>query len=554
MTGTPTRNISLVMLLALTLFAHTGCGGPTPEAAGDECDPDGDPCPSGTVCAPGGEDHICQIEPGNPCNPAGEDFCLGDSVCGETPEGDGVCGIPEGGECDPAEPYCTGDLLCEEVAGGGHACFPPLHLGGRVFDATTDEAVAGAHVLALDDSASAVTDVAVTDVDGNYDLVVPVPRNDDGSPVDDAIYTLRASAADYQTFPGGVRPALPIDSGEAVSTESGWSIESAVTDVALIPLPEEEQGQTTIEGNVLAEDRSGGVLVVAEGSDGGISAVSDKSGAYTIFNVPDGSYEVRGYAANVQLTPESVEVAGAPVVDVDLIESGDALGSIDGSIQIVNAPGGSLTSVVLVVESTFSETFVKGEVPLGLRAPLSGPPDVSGGFVIEGVPAGDYVVLASFENDGLVRDPDQAIAGTGLVRVTMPGPGEAITLDESFKVTEALAVLSPGADEPEPVSGNVTLRWADDSSEKFYTVTVYDAYGDLVWCRARADVLALLNLDGCDDVEVPEANGGDVSVAYDGPLDPGMYYQFRATSWREPGGGPTPISQTEDLRGVFYVE
>lgn len=554
MTGTTKRRFSFMILLFAGLFTHAGCGGPTPQAAGDECDPDGDPCPSGTVCAPGGDDHICQIEPGNPCNPADEDFCLGDSVCGEHPDGGGICGIPEGGACDPAEPYCTGDLLCEEIAGGGHKCFPPLHFGGMVFDAATDEAIVGAHVIAFDDSASAVTDVAVSDVDGNYDLVVPVPRNEDGSPVDDAIYTLRASAADYQTFPGGVRPALPIDSGEAMSTEAGWRIESAVTDVALIPLPADQQGLTTIEGSILAQDRSNAVLVVAEGAGAGISAVSDKSGAYTIFNVPDGSYEVKGYRAGVQLVPESVEVAGAPVIDVNLVASEDGLGTINGNIQIVNAPGGLKTSVVLVVESTFSETFIKGEVPFGLRAPLSGPPDVDGAFVIDDVPAGDYVVLASFENDDLVRDPDQAIAGTGLVRVTMPGPGQNITLDESFKVTEALAVLSPGAEEPEPVSGNVTLSWADDSSEKFYTVTVYNAYGDLVWCRARADVLSLLNLDSCDEPEVPEGNGADVMVPYNGPLEPGMYYQFRATSWREPGGGPTPISQTEDLRGVFYVE
>ena len=39
-----------------------------------------------------------------------------------------------------------------------------------------------------------------------------------------------------------------------------------------------------------------------------------------------------------------------------------------------------------------------------------------------------------------------------------------------------------------------------------------------------------------------------------GPLDPGMYYQFRATAWRSPGGKPGPVSTTEDLRGVFYVQ
>ncbi|MCA9623989.1 MAG: carboxypeptidase regulatory-like domain-containing protein, partial [Myxococcales bacterium] len=380
-----------------------GCAGLSPEAPGDACDPDGDPCPTGSVCAPGGDDHICQTEPGQPCDPNGEDFCLGDSVCTETAEGGGICGIPEGGECDPEESYCTGDLLCEPIVGGGHACYPAVTIAGRVFDAQTDAAVQGAHVIAFDESATAVSDVAVSGPDGDYSLVVPMERQTDGTPSPDAIITLRASAADYLTFPGGVRTALPISGSEAMASDPGWTIQSAVTDVALLPLPSDQQGRTTIEGRVVAGDLSAGVLVVAESGGAGISAVSDKSGAYTIFNVPDGSYEVKGYAAGVQLVPEAASVSGMPVLGVDLGMSQDALGSISGNIQIVNAPGGATTSVVLVVASTFSETFVKGEVPRGLRAPLSGPPTISGDFHIEGVPAGEYVVLASFENDDLVR-------------------------------------------------------------------------------------------------------------------------------------------------------
>jgi hypothetical protein len=192
-----------------------------------------------------------------------------------------------------------------------------------------------------------------------------------------------------------------------------------------------------------------------------------------------------------------------------------------------------------VVESTFSDTFVRGDVPRGLRTPLTGPPDVTGDFTIENVPAGDYVVLAAFENDDLVRDPDPNIAGTQIVHITMPTPGEAIEVAESFKVTEALPVISPGAEEPEAVSSAPTLTWGDDSSEDYYTVVVYDAYGELVW----------------EDDNVPSVSGSDeVSVAYGGPMEQGMVYQFRATSWRSPGGTPGPISVTEDLRGVFYVE
>jgi hypothetical protein len=148
-----------------------------------------------------------------------------------------------------------------------------------------------------------------------------------------------------------------------------------------------------------------------------------------------------------------------------------------------------------------------------------------------------------------VRDPDPNIAGTQIVNVTMTAPGEDIALETSFKVTEALAVIGPGNLQPEAVSAPVTLRWADDSSEDFYTVVVYNAYGELVWCASDA-MMAI----ACEPNIMGVSGSDEVSIEYGGPLEAGMYYQFRATSWRIPGGEPGPISQTEDLRGVFFVE
>ncbi|WP_437571547.1 hypothetical protein [Sorangium sp. So ce542] len=589
-----------LFLVALPLAA-SGCG-PDPEKVGDECDPD-DGCPGGLVCAPGGEDHICyaapgaacdatgadyclddaacgednvcrvplggacagdakefcatgavcgadgtcQTPPGGACDPAGPDHCLDDAVCGKTRDGKGICGIAEGGECNPEEPLCAGGLTCAEMVAGGHACYPPVLAKGKVFDSDTTSGVEGARVLALDDQATAITDVAITGAAGDYVLDVPVPRDQDGAPIEDVVFTLRAGAQDYQPFPGGLRTALPISSSEATSGDDGWGIETALTDIALIALPEDQRGLPSVSGSVLADKESGGVLVVAEDESGkGFSAVTDRSGAYTIFNVPNGSYSVSGYAAGLDLEPASAEVSGAALTGVDLSRSDDELGTISGTINLVNAPGGSTTSVVLVVASTFNDTFVRGEVPRGLRTPLSGPPDVSGEFSISGVPAGRYVVLAAFENDALVRDPDPNIAGTQLVTVEMPRPGEDVSLATSFKITEALPVLGPGATDAEPVTSAPVLRWGDDSSEDFYTVVVYNAYGDRVWCLAD-DAM-------CDGPSIPAASGvEEVSVEYGGPLDPGMYYQFRVTSWRSPGDKPGPISTTEDLRGVFYA-
>jgi hypothetical protein len=281
------------------------------------------------------------------------------------------------------------------------------------------------------------------------------------------------------------------------------------------------------------------VLVVASGPEGTFSAVTDKSGNFTIFNVPDGDYTIQAYAADIQVEAEEVSVASEPLEDIVLAELAEATATVTGNIQIVNAPGGSLTSVILVVADTFEPDVARGEVPRGLRAPRTGEPDVSGDFTIENVPVGTYVVLAAYENDDLVRDPDTNIAGTGFVNLEITSGDTDVAVSESFKVTEALATISPGVDAPEAVTEKPLLEWADDSSEDWYDVYVYDAFGDEVWSSLMLD----------------SVSGGDnASVQYDGPLDPGMYYQFRVTSWRQPGmGDAAPISTTEDLRGVFYL-
>jgi hypothetical protein len=267
-----------------------------------------------------------------------------------------------------------------------------------------------------------------------------------------------------------------------------------------------------------------------------LTGFSDANGQYVIFNVPAGSHTVKGYAAGAQLSPASTSLTASEAkTGVNLTESSQPLSTVSGNVQIVNAPGGSVTSVVLAVESTFVEAAGRGSVPLGLRAA-----NVTGTFTISNVPNGRYVVLAAFENDGLVRDPDQTIGGTQIVRIEVPDPdsGNTISLSEGFKVTAALGVVSPGADEPEQIDSlTPTLQWEDDSSEEGYDIVVLDAFGNEVWSGEIG----------------PVSGSATVSRAYAGPaLEPGMFYQFRATSFRNKTGTWTAISTTEDLKGVFY--
>jgi hypothetical protein len=414
---------------------------------------------------------------------------------------------------------CASGEVCEDVEGGEASCFQPLSLSGRVFDLSNDDGIQGARVVASDANGAAISSVAVTDADGHYSLRVPAKRTSGGGVASTSV-TLRADATGFLTFPRAPRVALPIDLSGAMGSPPALS--SALTDVGLIALDDAPRG--SISGTVLA-DNPGGALVVA----GGVTGIADTHGDYAIFNVPAGSVTVEGYLPGVNLESESVELtADAEETGVDLATLSAATATVSGGVQIVNAPGGSETSVILVVESTFDDMAARGEAPPGLRVG-----NVSGAWSIDGVPDGRYVALAAFENDGLVRDPDTSIGGTQIVHFDVTGDNVAL---EGFKVTGALAVVAPGADTLELVSQPFDLSWEDDSSEDSYDVVVFDALGNLTWQQSG--------------IPGPRGNG-NATVPYGGPaLVPGMVYQFRATSIKD----GVPISATEDLRGVFQSQ
>lgn len=444
--------------------------------------------------------------------------------------------------CDLENP-CAAGLICSGSVTGESFCVIPVVIRGEVFDIADETPVEGALVQAVDINGAAIGTSGESDELGGYELLVPRLQDMDEELVD-GVYTLRVQAAAFQEFPTPIRPALPIDVNEAAieedvakgeGGETRLVVDNSLTLLALIMLPGDPSQLGSIRGDIIAEARSG-VLVVAEGGMGTFTGFSDRLGDYTIFNVPAGDYDVNGFAAGVQLIPEMATVEPAlATVNVDLFESFNPPNSVSGSVQIVNAPGGLTTSVVLALESTFNETAGRGAVPPGLRVG-----DVAGAFMIEGIPDGRYAVLAAFENDLLVRDPDENISGTDTVFIELPDPdqGVALVLSEGFKVTEALAVIGPGADGPEQVfSTEPVFEWEDDSSEDGYEIKVFDSFGVQVWT-----------------IEVGSVSGSaTVSVTYAGPpLESGMFYQFRVQSFRDRPQGRSAISATEDLTGVFY--
>ena len=409
---------------------------------------------------------------------------------------------------------------CGGGGGGDNRAVPAnsVEVRGRISD-LANVSIQGARVVAIK-ADGAVISSAVSDVAGQYVLSVPAVGGISGVPS----LTLRVDAQDYQSVPGGVRPSKALDITASGQTGSGVPvIQNASSDISLISLPSGSRG--SIAGTVTGDNRDG-VLVVG----GGSSALSGPDGGFVLFNVTPGSVTVNGYAAGLQFTPATVTVtAGAQATGATLNPSGAATGSLSGSINLINTPVGATTSIVLAVKGTFNDISESGEVPRGLRVQR-----VSGSFTISGVPQGEYLLLAAGENDGLVRNPDPAIAGTQLVSVTV-GTG-SVTVPSAIQVIAALNHPTPGQAGPEKITTTPTFTWDDVSGEDYYSVSVFDSFGALVW----------------EKPDVPKITGaGSVSVTYGGSaLSPG-FYQFRATSWRTVG--PTPISRTEEQRGQFYV-
>lgn len=447
------------------------------------------------------------------------------------------CGGGEPTTCTLGERTgCAEGLVCEAVEGGDPACFAPVVIEGRVLDALEGTGIAGARVVAVDANGAARSSVVLSAADGAYSLPVAARRAADGSAVADQL-TLRADAAGYQTYPTPPRAPIPVELSGATDADGDGDAEvvSAATDIALLPR-EDVAGTARVAGTLEASD-PGGALVIAEvGGRAVASGITAEDGSFVLFDVPVGAATIDAYRAGLAVAAASVTVVAPETAGVVLVGRAEGLGTVTGSVQIVNAPGGSRTSVILVVESTFVENVARGEAPPGLRAA-----PVTGAFTIDGVPPGRYVALAAFENDGLVRDPDTSIGGTAIVHVEVPDGGGVVELGESFKVTGALAVRSPGAEVVETIAtAEPTFRWEDDSSEDGYELRVFDAFGNLVH----------------ENTMLPRVTGsGDVTYTWTGAtLEPGMLYQFRAWSFHDEASGHVLISATEDLRGAFVYE
>lgn len=493
-----------------------------------------------------------------------------------------ACGSTGGSPCDPiAQAGCDATQVCAPVSGGSPACFDPVYVSGRVYDLATGAGLGGARVVALDvDGAPASrigTSAPATDpVPGAYALPVPMTRNGDGSPVA-ASFTLRADRAGYETFPSGLRVALPVSTAGAVHAGGRWTISTGQTNLGLAALAAAPAGR--IDGTVALPASGAGVLLVAEETTthAGLTAVPGSDGAFSIFNVPDGTYEVRAFAQGVNFAPVTVTVTGgaAAPASAALVATAAATATVSGSVNFVSSRAWDATSVLLVVASTYDAVRVRGAAPPGLKA--SG---ISSTWTISGIPDGHYRVLAGFETDYLVRDPSD-IGGTAVLEFQVQGGvpklmgGASAANLASFKITGAVRLTAPlrgtdgscfamvaaalPADPAGLASGPCTtsssaqlITWEGYASQDFYEVTVIDDLGAVAW-RARVLKGAIATTYGA----AAGVNNVQATLSAPAALVSGRTYQVKVAAKNDPktpGGVEETLSTSEDLLGVFtYV-
>lgn len=454
--------------------------------------------------------------------------------------------------CDPvAQTGCGAGQLCETVQGGSPACFAPVLVRGTVADLTSQALLNGARVVALDANRAPLSTVQVTANDGARDgayalrLAHAARADTTGKPLQASI-TLRADRQAYQTFPGGLRTALPIDLSGATLEAGTWVVSGALTALKLTPVV--GGGTASIHGRVTAPSSGAGTLIVAEPSPGGagpqtgFTGVADGAGEYAIFNLSPGTqYVVTAYVKGANYVPVTTAALVAGDNAVSPLVLGSGAGAVLTGGLIFNNGANTNLQATLVVQSTYVPNLDRGETPPGLTVAAD-----ASGYSFSGVPDGKYVVLAPFGLTGDVR----GVSGTGNTvapQVTIQG-GTVVGTPPSFKIIPAVDLLTIGGTSvgPTPVivaTATPTLAWqrgSVDSSAATYRVLVFDSSGNELWSQ---------------DFAAAATN----SIQYAGAtaLQQGMTYQLRILAIKETMPVPasfTQLSQSEDVPGVFTYQ
>ena len=398
-------------------------------------------------------------------------------------------------------------------------------LTGTVTDAANASTLSDVLVVVFDANTNSPTGSSVTtDSEGDYSVEL-----EPGS------YFVKASKQGYEKSPPAAVTPISFDISVGVETTKDIEMfESSISNGGWIT------GKVLEGGNAV----SGALVVANDGSGNGYSSVSDDEGNYSIFNVPAGSYSVNAWLAGFNGNEVTASVSnGTEISGVDISGPSDATGSVTGQITFL-ATGNIEVDVALTHPAT-------GETIPGLSTVTT-----SQQYDIANVPNGTYLARASYNNDGIVMDPDW-IVKNGEPYVTVDGGA----VERPFSVTNSVTVNSPSNEATSIIPVSVasttpTFEWTSYSSASDYVIEVTDGNGTVVWGGFTGDYESK---NVIIDASSTSITYGDASVTVAGPNEPlvsGKTYRWRVYASKDDNstGGWELISVSEDQRGLFTVE
>lgn len=394
-------------------------------------------------------------------------------------------------------------------------------LKGIVTDNSTGKSLADVRIIVYSSETNApIGSTIVTSSDGKYSVQL-----------DPGVYYLKLGKQGYLDIPanGATPVSVTVEVGKTAVNDYQMQA-SAITNGGTII------GKVTSDGKALP-----GVLVIASGISGGYSSASGSDGMYYIYNVPAGSYAVKGYMSKYNSTEVSVNVAASTEAkNNNIVLTVGANGSVSGTVTFLATNNGN-------VDVTLVDIITKESIP-GLSTVT-----IDGNYSINDIPNGKYVAKASFKNDNYVVDPDWLIKnGDPVVDIQ----NNSISLN--FSVTGAVKIVSPTNDsatiKPFEVTGNPVFTWTAYSSVSDYIIEVSDINGNVVWGGFTSNNGAITK-----NISIPKSA---VTINYnsDGKaqaLKTGTTYRWRIFASKDDAKEPNGwklISVSEEQRGLFVIK
>jgi len=397
---------------------------------------------------------------------------------------------------------------------------PPTTIKIIVKSATDSAAIAGANVVLY----NANTGESVSRDFSGSDGIVTFQASFAGN------YYVRISSQGYEEVPQGSVSPIPfsVSSGKTISQTYYMSVLPGTFG--------------KIDGTV--NPQLSGFLIVAKssGMNSEYHTYSGPNGYFVLFNVPYDSYEVDAIKSGYQSINQ-------PLVTLN---SGSSSATVE--INVNQITGSTLTGKVtfLAAENGIVDISLLDKISHSVVNGLTTLIDTSRNYVINNIPAGEYVAWASYENDGYVMDPDWIFKNPGALYVSFAGDSSKV---RDFSVTDAITIISPTNLPAEIIPALAdslipTFSWNAYPQTKEYIIEVRDINGNLIWGGFKEN-------GEIRHSQIPK-EWNSVEFNFDGSalsqLQSGNIYQWRLYSDDDDAAGvQTLLSSSEDLMGLFII-